>query len=433
MQFVIYSPSILASALQYALKSVLSVPALCIEMSTEGPHRVTMDGKTFRGLQTFLHALRRIAVTPEQRAFLGEDEEQVALVNQWVCAAAVLDVDAVRAGADPTASVAKALFSDVEHILVAMSNTTSLYLTGSERATIADVLMYAAVFNHSPQVEVLPATMKWAAHAQEDAYLCPIRSSAVGVQVEKKSSTASGGGAARGGAKAEAVYVKPSDEEILRRRAEKEKAKAEKAAAAATAAAAPAAAAAADPKKASASSHTGAPDSKKAKKAELDPACIHVRVGQLTNVRRHPSADRLYVEDMVLGDETRIIVSGLVGHYAIDELEGAQCLVVCNMKPKPLVGVTSHGMVLCAKKDAEVKLISPPAGAKPGDRVVFGSSFDAALAANAPEVISANRMSELLSHLHTDADGVLCWKELPAKHSSGVVVSIASMPNCLVS
>ncbi|CAJ1988745.1 EMAP-2 / tRNA binding domain containing protein [Leishmania donovani] len=415
MQFVINSSSILAPALQHALESVLSVPALCIEMCAEGPHRVTVDGKTFRGLQPFLQALRRTAVTPEQKAFLGEDEEQVSLVNQWVGAAAVLDADVARAVAEPATSVAKALYSDVERILVATSNAASHYLTGSERATMADVLLYAAAFNHSAHTEVLPTTMKWAVHAQQDAYLAPIRSSAV------KTAENHSAGKAHGATRAEVSYVKPSEEEILRRRAEKEKAKAEKAAAVAAA-------------KASASPSARAPEGKKATKTQLDSTSLCVRVGQLTNLRRHPGADRLYVEDMVLGDETRTIVSGLVGNYVIEELEGTQCLVVCNMKPKSLMGVTSQGMVLCAKRDAEVKLIRPPACAKPGDRILFGASYDAAVAAAAAsEPISGNKMTEVLSHLHTNADGVLCWKEEPARHPSGAAVAIADMANCPVS
>lgn len=420
MQFVINSSSILAPALQDALGSALSVPALCIEMCAEGPHRVTIDGKTFRGLQPFLQALRRIAVTPEQKAFLGEDEEQVSLVNQWVGAAAVLDTDAARAVGETAVSVAKALYSDVERILLATPNAASRYLTGSDRATMADVLLYAAAFNHSSHTEVLPTTMKWAAYAQEDAYLVPIRSSAVKTEENHNA------GKAHGAAKAQVSYVKPSEEEILRRRAAKEMAKAEKAAAAA--------AAGANAAKASASPSARAPEGKKASKTELDSTSLYVRVGQLTNLRRHPDADRLYVEDMVLGDETRTIVSGLVENYAIEELEGTQCLVVCNMKPKPLMGVTSQGMVLCAKRDAEVKLIRPPAGAKPGDRILFGTSYDAAVAAAAaPEPMAGSKMSEALSHLHTNADGVLCWKDEPARHPSGAAVAIVDMANCPVS
>ncbi|KAG5479048.1 hypothetical protein LSCM1_02892 [Leishmania martiniquensis] len=421
MQFVIHTSSILAPALQHALRSVLNVPSACIATCADGPHRVTVDGKTFHGLQPFLLALRRTALTPEQRAFLGKDEEEAPLVNQWVGVAAVLDVDAARAEEDATTSVAKAVYSDVELILAATPNAASRYLTGSKRATMADLLMYAAAFRHSAHAEVLPTTMRWALHAQEDAYVASFRSSFVKAPEPQRAGQR--GSAAAGLAKEEVTYLKPSEEEILRRRAEKEKAKAEKAAAAA-----------AHPGKASAGSSNSANDTNKTKKVELDSTSLCIRVGKLTNLRRHPSADRLYVEDMVLGDETRTIVSGLVENYTIGELEGMQCLVVCNMKPKPLMGVTSQGMVLCAKKDTEVKLLRPPADAKPGDRILFGELYDAAVAAaGPPEPMSGNKMGEVLSHLHTNADGVLCWKNEPARHASGAAVTIADMPNSPVS
>lgn len=428
MQYVIQSSSILTAALQHAMKDVLGLADAFMETSAAGPHSVTMNGRTYRGLQAVLLALRMQATTAEQKAFFGdsEDAEQAALVNQWVAVAALLEVDAVRASNDATASVAKAVYTDVEKILATTPNGSAQHLTGSPRATIADLLVYAAAFNHPLHAEALPTTLAWAAHAQEDAYLAPLRSSVV--TAHQKAQKAAGASAAAAGRAAEVTYVKPSEEEILRRRAEKEKAKMAKAAAAAGkngGASAPSAAD--DEKKASASPST------KGKKAELDSTNLDIRVGQLTNLRRHPDADRLYVEDMALGGETRVIVSGLVQHYQQADLEGTYCLVVCNMKPRPLMGVTSHGMVLCAEKGDTVRLIRPPAGAKCGDRVLFGANYDATVAAAPPpEPVPGNKMGEVLSHLHTNNKGVLCWKEEPALLASGEKVTIAEMPDCLV-
>lgn len=416
MQYAIPSSSILAAALQHALKNVLGLADAFTEATSEGPHRVTLNGKTYTGLQAVLLALRMQADTADQRAFLGgDDEEQAALVNQWVNAAAVLEADASRASKDATASVAKSVYADVEKILAATPNGSGQFLTGSARATLADVLLYAAAFNHPLHAEALPTTMAWAAHAQEDAYIAPIRNAAVKSAAKAVKAAAAG--------KSDVSYVKPSEEEILRRRAEKEKAKAEKEAAKAAAAAAGGA------------KNASAGPSAKSGKLELDASSLYIRVGQLTNLRLHPDADRLYVEDMVLGDETRTIVSGLVEEYTKEELEGTCCLVVCNMKPRPLMGVTSQGMVLCAKKDGKVRLIRPPVGAKPGDRVLFGAVYDAAAAAAPPpsEVSSSARMSDVLSHLHTNNEGVLCWKEEQAHYPSGEVAAIPEMPDAPVS
>ncbi|KPI83559.1 hypothetical protein ABL78_7398 [Leptomonas seymouri] len=422
MQYVIHSSSILSVALLHAMKDVLGLADAFMEATEEGPHRVTVNGKTYKGLQSVLLALRMHAFTPEQKAFFGssDDEEQVALVNQWVGAAAILEADAVRASKDAAASVAKSVYADLEKILASTPNAAAQHLTGSPRATIADLLVYAAAFNHPLHAEVLPTTMAWAAHAHEDAYIAPVRSAAVTAH----SKPGKCAGAAATGGKAEVAYVKPSEEEILRRRAEKEAAKAAAAAAKGTNASPVAAGNVKAP----------AGPSTKGKKAELDSTSLYVRVGQLSNLRRHPDADRLYIEDMFLGDETRTIVSGLVEYYKPEDLEGTYCLVVCNMKPKQLMGVTSQGMVLCAKSGDEVRLIRPPAGAKPGDRVLFGATYDAAVAAAQPPApLSGNKMSEVLSHLRTNSEGALCWKEEPALHASCEKVSIAEMPNCPVS
>lgn len=49
---------------------------------------------------------------------------------------------------------------------------------------------------------------------------------------------------------------------------------------------------------------------------------LHIVVGRLSNVRRHPEADNLYVEDVDIGSgQTRQVVSGLVNYLSLDEME----------------------------------------------------------------------------------------------------------------
>lgn len=65
-------------------------------------------------------------------------------------------------------------------------------------------------------------------------------------------------------------------------------------------------------------------------------------------------------------EEPRTIVSGLVNFISAEELTGRRVLVLCNLKPRTMRGVTSHGMLLCAS-DAdhkEVDPLSPPAEVK---------------------------------------------------------------------
>ena len=45
-------------------------------------------------------------------------------------------------------------------------------------------------------------------------------------------------------------------------------------------------------------------------------------------------------------------------------MQNALCVVLCNLKARPLAGWNSHGMVLCAETPArdEVELLVPPEG-----------------------------------------------------------------------
>merc|ERR1712151_723250 len=100
---------------------------------------------------------------------------------------------------------------------------------------------------------------------------------------------------------------------------------------------------------------------------------LDIRVGKVRKAWHHPEADRLFVEEIDVGeDKPRQIVSGLREHYTLEQFEGKLLLAVCNMKPSKLVKVESSGMVLCAK-NAETKvveLLSVPDSCNVGDRVL---------------------------------------------------------------
>jgi methionyl-tRNA synthetase len=73
----------------------------------------------------------------------------------------------------------------------------------------------------------------------------------------------------------------------------------------------------------------------------------------------------------VLAPDERIIVAGIAEHYSPEELIGSQVIIVANLKPAKLMGVSSHGMLLVAKSriDGEERLVL----SKVQERVVPGS------------------------------------------------------------
>lgn len=95
-----------------------------------------------------------------------------------------------------------------------------------------------------------------------------------------------------------------------------------------------------------------------------------MRVGKIVEVSRHPDADSLYLEKIDCGEEKpRTVVSGLVRHIPIEEMQNRLVIVLCNLKPAKMRGVTSEAMVMCASSPDKVEIMSPPDGAVPGDLV----------------------------------------------------------------
>lgn len=102
---------------------------------------------------------------------------------------------------------------------------------------------------------------------------------------------------------------------------------------------------------------------------------LDIRVGQIVKASRHPdpTVESLYVEEIDVGEDApRVIVSGLVKFIPLDVFSTARVCVICNLKPSALKNVVSNGMVLAASNadKSVVELIVPPAGAKPGDRII---------------------------------------------------------------
>ncbi|OII72215.1 tyrosyl-tRNA synthetase [Cryptosporidium ubiquitum] len=80
-----------------------------------------------------------------------------------------------------------------------------------------------------------------------------------------------------------------------------------------------------------------------------DPTRIALRVGRILSVERHPTADKLYLEKIDVGEEEpRTILSGLVGIYDLTQKINQLVVIVSNLKPRAMRGITSNGMLLCA-------------------------------------------------------------------------------------
>ena len=98
---------------------------------------------------------------------------------------------------------------------------------------------------------------------------------------------------------------------------------------------------------------------------------VNLRVGQIVSVEDHPNADKLYVVRLDDGtDEERTICAGLKAYYKPEEMEGKLVVFVENLKPRPLRGITSEGMMLAADDGNDgVRLVTIDGEIAPGSQV----------------------------------------------------------------
>ena len=53
----------------------------------------------------------------------------------------------------------------------------------------------------------------------------------------------------------------------------------------------------------------------------------------------------------------------------IEEMQNRLVVLLCNLKPVKMRGVTSEAMVMCASTPEKVEVLLPPEGSMPGDEV----------------------------------------------------------------
>ena len=78
---------------------------------------------------------------------------------------------------------------------------------------------------------------------------------------------------------------------------------------------------------------------------------LDLRVGKIESLEEIEGSDKLYKLLVNLGNEKRTLVAGLKQCYSKEELQGKRVIVLCNLKPRKIFGITSQGMILAAVGD----------------------------------------------------------------------------------
>ncbi|VFV41535.1 aminoacyl trna synthase [Lynx pardinus] len=77
-------------------------------------------------------------------------------------------------------------------------------------------------------------------------------------------------------------------------------------------------------------------------------------------------------EEIDVGETApRTVVSGLVNHVPLEQMQNRMVILLCNLKPAKMRGVISQAMVMCASSPEKVEILAPPTGSVPGDRIIF--------------------------------------------------------------
>lgn len=150
---------------------------------------------------------------------------------------------------------------------------------------------------------------------------------------------------------------------------------------------------------------------------------MDIRVGKIVKVWKHPDSDKLYCEEVDIGNgEIRKIASGLQAFVTLERLSDSLVVVLCNLKAKKLAGYESHGMVLCGETEDKsvVELIEPPAGSEAGDLISFEG-----WARQPPTQLhpKKNPWDTVCPALKINSEGVACWNDVPFKTPKGVCKS----------
>eukprot|EP00742_Colponemidia_sp_Colp-10_P002385 GILJ01002542.1.p1 GENE.GILJ01002542.1~~GILJ01002542.1.p1 ORF type:complete len:411 (-),score=90.59 GILJ01002542.1:101-1333(-) len=331
------------------------------------------------------------AKAANQPALLGVTAEEKADVHQWTTAAfAAVTNETLQALHE---HLTLKVFIASNHVTIADLAVFASLHSKFESLSQGDRLRWCNVTRWFDHIQHLPG-VKGALCKLPLIDICKTKSSAAAAKETKgeaKAKPAKGKGEAKPAAEATPATTKAPQAKEERKKEEKPKAKKEKA---------------------------PAPP---AQPEQPDISRLDIRVGHIIKAWKHPSADKLYCEEIDVGEgKPRQIASGLVPYIPLEKMQNRRCIVLCNLKEKALVGFPSHGMVLCASNaDKSVtELLEPPATAAVGERVVFPGLEGPAEAELNPKKNVFGKVQPLFK---TTADLVATFDGVPFTTSAGVV------------
>ena len=84
---------------------------------------------------------------------------------------------------------------------------------------------------------------------------------------------------------------------------------------------------------------------------------IDLRVGKVLSAEKVEKTDKLMKLEVEVAGEVRTVVSGIAKHYAPEDLVNQYVVLVANLKPTKLRGITSQGMILAASQGEVLEVL----------------------------------------------------------------------------
>ncbi len=85
---------------------------------------------------------------------------------------------------------------------------------------------------------------------------------------------------------------------------------------------------------------------------------LDLRLAYVKDCKKVEKADKLLNFTLDVGGKERTILSGIAKYYKPEELIGKKVVIVANLKPRVLRGITSEGMILSVVKDEGLELLT---------------------------------------------------------------------------
>ncbi len=85
---------------------------------------------------------------------------------------------------------------------------------------------------------------------------------------------------------------------------------------------------------------------------------VNLKVAKVIECEAVPKSKKLLKLKLKIGNAEKQIVSGISEHYKPEQLIGKLIVVVDNLKPSKLMGIDSEGMLLAAKQNGELRIVT---------------------------------------------------------------------------